>query len=163
MKLLAAKRQSLELLLRHHDTFFILARVEFAQYLQPFFRCRMTEHAMLDFIPLASARRIVRDANRKVCLVSEFLKFLLPEPIAAGITPTAIGGDVEACGSRIRLAPDAVPPTTDRLDCELCGVVIYPYGDEPFVFCDIINSIRDSLAEFLVDKIVDFDIRWLSL
>ena len=54
-----------------------------------------TEHAMLDLIPLARARRKMRDMDRKVESFGQPLQLSFPQADATAVTPPSIGRDIE--------------------------------------------------------------------
>ena len=52
-----------------------------------------TKHAMFDLIPLAGSRRKVTDTDLQIDLIRQLLQCVLPQPVAARIAATPIGGD----------------------------------------------------------------------
>src|SRR6266511_5156451 len=58
----------------------------------------VAEHAVLDLVPLARARRQVADAHVEAALVGEALQFELPEPSAGAVAPAAVSSDQELSG-----------------------------------------------------------------
>src|SRR6266853_4409539 len=89
----------------------------------------MTKHPMFDRIPLPGPRRKVPDVDRDPDLIGELLEFDLPQPIAPGIAPPAIGRDEDRVGLRIRPLAHLPPPAPDGFHRKLGGVVIDPYTD----------------------------------
>jgi len=53
----------------------------------------LAKEPMLDLVPLARARGIVRDAYPQAGLVREVLQLQLPESAAVAVAPTTVGGD----------------------------------------------------------------------
>src|SRR5882672_9124866 len=53
------------------------------------------EHAMLDLVPLARARREVADVDRKVKFVGKALKLCFPCVRPVAVASTGVGGDEE--------------------------------------------------------------------
>src|SRR5437870_3359406 len=87
----------------------------------------MTKHPMFDLIPLPGPRRKVPDVERDTELIGELLAFSLPQPIATGIAPPAIGRDEDRVGLRIRPLAYLPPPAPDGCNRTLGGVVIDPH------------------------------------
>src|SRR5438034_4089012 len=87
----------------------------------------MTKHPMLDLLPLPGPRRKVPDVDRATDLIGELLEFHLPQPIATGIAPPAIGRDEERVGLRIRPLAPMPPPASDGCDRTWGGVMSDPH------------------------------------
>src|SRR4029450_6440806 len=113
----------------------------------------MTKHPMFDLIPLTGPRRKVPDVDRDPDLIGELLEFDLPQPIATGIAPPAIGRDEDRVGLRIRPLAHMPPPTPDGFYCKLGGVVIDPHTDPTAIVRWIVHSIGTNLVQLLVRKI----------
>src|SRR6202040_3824923 len=77
------------------------------------------EHAMLDLVPLGSARRIVANLNDQAGFVGELLQRPLPEPQAGTIGAAAMGGDHEAAHPGITRPADPIEPEPNAVDSEL--------------------------------------------
>ncbi len=122
----------------------------------------MTKHSMLNFIPLARSRRVMRDLDRKIYFISKFLKFFFPKSASTRITTSTICSNVQTCGFGVSSIPNPLPPTTNCFDCKLCGVMVNSNGNKPFVFRNVVNPIWNRFAKFFVYKIVNFDICRLS-
>ena len=97
------------------DAFLVIARIERAFDLEAGFGCRcsdgldhgnttcqrpgapglgnVTEQAMLDFVPLRRARRIVMNVDCKAGFIREVLKFPFPETHTRTIRAATISGD----------------------------------------------------------------------
>ncbi len=69
------------------------------------------------------------DVDRDPDLIGELLEFDLPQPIATGIAPPAIGRDEDRVGLRIRPLAHMPPPASDGCHRKLGGVVIDPHTD----------------------------------
>src|SRR3989338_3235511 len=176
MELLSCKCESSELLFRHDDAFLIGIGVEFGMDLQaslcrrvgdefdddlpthegncPPVRRDVTEHAMLDFVPLARARWVVRHRDRETCLIRKFLEFQFEEARATGITPSAIGSDVQLTRICICLPPHAVPPPTDCLHGKFPRVFVDAHGHESFVLRDVVDAVGNGFPQDFVDEIM---------
>src|SRR6516164_2551655 len=109
----------------------------------------MTKHPMFDLIPLPGPRRKVPDVDRDPELIGELLEFDLPQPIATGIAPPAIGRDEDRVGLRIRPLAHMPPPASDGCHRKLGGVVIDPHTDPAPIVRGIVHPIGTNLAELL--------------
>jgi hypothetical protein len=98
------------------------------------------------------------DPDRRTGLVGELLQFHLPEPNLRAVGPSAIAGDHQATGGRLGLASHCRAPTANGIDGEWGGVVINADADATGVRADVVNSVRNGLAEFLVDEVVHVDL-----
>src|SRR5215831_9158784 len=114
----------------------------------------MTKHPMLDLIPLTGPRRKVPDVDRQPDRIGELLEFDLPQPIATGIAPPAIGRDEDRVGLRIRHLAHMPPPAPDGFHRKLSGVMIDPHTDPTAIVRGIVHPIGTNLAQLLVRKIV---------
>ena len=114
----------------------------------------MTKHPMFDLIPLPGPRRKVPDVERDTELIGELLAFSLPQPIATGIAPPAIGRDEDRVGLRIRPLAYLPPPAPDGCNRTLGGVVIDPHTAPAAIVRWIVHPIGTNLAPLLVRKIV---------
>src|SRR5260370_7919464 len=118
----------------------------------------MRKHPMLDRIPLTGTWRKVPHIDRDTNLIGQFLKFPLPEPIAAGIAPPAIGGDEQRAGVGIRHLAHLPPPASEGCDGKLGGVVINPHTDPAVIVRRIVHPIGTHLPQLLVRTIVGMDV-----
>ena len=118
----------------------------------------MTKQPVLDLIPLTGPWRKVPHIDRDTNLIGQLLKFHLPQPIAAGIAPPAIGGDEQRAGVGIRHLAHLPPPASDGCDGKLGGVMIDPHTDPALVVRRIVHPIGTNLPQFLVRKIVGMDV-----
>src|SRR5659263_627761 len=74
-------------------------------------------------------------------------------PIAA----TTVGGDDQLFGLWIALTPHAEPPTPDSLHGECRGVMICANAHPSLVSPDVINPVRISPSELLVNEVMNLD------
>ena len=84
---------------------------------------------MLDLVPLARPRWEVADGDLQPRLVGQPLQFECPQAHARPIAPTAIRGDQQNPGLRIRGLPHRIPPAAQTLHGEHRRVVIRPHVD----------------------------------
>ena len=115
----------------------------------------MIEQAMLDLVPLARAGRKMTHVNRHAGIVRKFLKTGFPKSIATSVTSAAVCRDEQLIRFRVKFTAQFVVPSANRFDGKFGGVVIYADIYITDIFIQIINPIRRSLAEFLVDEVVD--------
>src|SRR5204863_3134448 len=94
------------------------------------------------------------DDQRKTGLVGEPLEFALPQPAAGAVAAAAIGGDDQAVGGAVARFADIVPPTADRVDGEGGRVVIDPDAHPSAIGADVVDPVRDCLAQFRDQEIV---------
>ena len=112
------------------------------------------EHAMLDAVPLAGARRVMGDGDGEAGLVGEVLQLDFPEADPSAIAATAIGSDQQARGLGIALAPHAPPPATNALDGEGCGVMVDADTDPAFIGGNVVDAVGDRSTLSRDDEVV---------
>src|SRR5580658_8204543 len=115
----------------------------------------VTEEPMLDLVPFARSRRQVADAQSQSRPFGQLLQRNLPQPTAAAVAPTAIGCDQQLTRTGITLRTHLSPPSPDRLGGELCCVVIDADAHPSLVVSQIVDAVRDCLAECRVLKVVN--------
>src|SRR5260370_38736097 len=89
----------------------------------------MRKHPMLDLIPLTGPWRKVPHIDRDPNLIGQLLKFHLPQPIAAGIAPPAIGGGEQRRGGGLPPPAPLPPPPAEGCDGKFGGVAVHPHTD----------------------------------
>src|SRR5260370_40265857 len=87
----------------------------------------MRKHPMLDRIPLTGPWRKVPHIDRDTNLIGQLLKFHLPQPIAAGIAPPAIGGGEERAGVGVHPPAPLPPPAPAGCGGQLGGGLVKPH------------------------------------
>src|SRR4030095_2256039 len=115
----------------------------------------MTEHSVLDPVPLAGSRREMADRQSQAQFVSQALQRKLPQATPGRVAPAAIGGNQQFARRLVELRSQVPPPAAQRFDRKFGGVVITSYTDPTSVGRQVINSIRNGLAQFFVDKVMD--------
>ena len=123
----------------------------------------VAEQAVLDLVPLARPRRIMTHLDDQPRLVRPLLEFPLPQPAPRAIAATAVGGDQHSLRRAILLAPQLLPPTPDRPDRKLRGVVADPHRDPRRIPANIVRAIRHRFAQLRIGKIVRLDGLRISL
>src|SRR5690349_13879593 len=101
---------------------------------------------MLDLVPLARAGWEVAHRHREPRLLGEGLKLGLPQTRPIAVATSGVGRDEELLCLGIDLLPHVTPPSPDRLDRKLSGVVIHAYTHPTFVSTEIVDPIGDCLA-----------------
>src|SRR5215475_10551879 len=115
----------------------------------------VTEHAMLDLIPLARPRWEVADGDAQPRLRGQLVELGLPQAGAVAVAAARVGENQQGRGPRVRAAPHAFPPAADRFDGELRGVVVGPDADPAMVAGQIVHAVRDYLAQLGVDEVMN--------
>src|SRR5271166_1489707 len=123
----------------------------------------VAEHAMLDLVPLRSPWRIGANLNDQTGFVRELLEGQLPEPQPRTIGAAAVGRDHQAPHPGIELPTHLIEPASDGVDGELPGVVIDSEADIAEVGADVVDPVRDDLAQLLVLEIVSVDLDRFAL
>src|ERR1700730_7242245 len=98
------------------------------------------EQAVLDLVPLAGAGRQVTDAHART------------------VAATAIGGNQQVAGVRITLAAHELPPATDGIGGESCGVMVDPHAHPSGVVGDIVDAIGHCPSQPGNEEIVNPDL-----
>ena len=109
------------------------------------------------------AGRIVANADGQAGLISQRLKFALPQSDAGSVGAAAIGGDHHPIGAGIAATTHLLPPEPDRVDGELGCIMGDPDTDPAAVVGDIVDAVGDRLAQFLVLEVMDVDPPGMSL
>ncbi len=114
-----------------------------------------TEQPVLDLVPLAGAGRKVTDVQGNVQFVGQSLQGFLPQPITAAVAATSVRRDQQFAGPREPGRAHFVPPAVDARACELSSVVIDPDAHPSFIGGQVVDSVRNRLAQLWVGKVVD--------
>src|SRR5260370_22030631 len=104
------------------------------------------KEAMLDLVPFAGGRRIMRHGDRKLFFSGQGLQGLLPQLVAYAIAASPISGDQEFGCLRIQLFAAALPPPPDTLHRELRRLMIDAHVHEALVVDQVIYAVRDGFA-----------------
>jgi len=123
----------------------------------------MTEHPMLDLVPLAGARREMTHMNGEAQVRRQLLQRHLPQATAAAVTAAPISGDQKFAGPRIALGPHVLPPLADGADRELRRVEIDAHAHPALIQAQVEHPVRNDLAELLINEVVDLDLFGLAL
>jgi len=126
-------------------------------------RSGFVQHAMFNLVPLAGAGRVVAHIEDQARVVGEGLQRRLPGATSRAIAATAVGRDQQFRGSRVSLAADVLPPGSDGCDGEVGRVVVDAQVHEARVVLDVVDAVRNRLATFGVDEVVDAHGDWLAL
>ena len=115
----------------------------------------VTEHPVLDLVPLARARWKMAHRDPKPRLVRQLLQLPLPQAVAAPIGTPAVSRDQQAPRRRIRHATHPPPPAPQRLHRERRRVVIDAHAHPARVAGQIVDPVRNRLAEGRVREVVN--------
>ena len=121
------------------------------------------EQTVLDLVPLARAGREVADPDCDAELVGEALQLVLPDARAIAVAAARVGGDEDLARLGVALRPDLLPPRLDRGDREHRRVVVDADADEAVVGGDVVDAVRDRLADRVAGEVVDVDELGLAL
>ncbi len=104
------------------------------------------KEAMLDLVPFAGGRRIMRHRDRELFFIGQGLQGLLPPLIAYAEAFSPIGGDQQFGCLGIQLFAAVLPPPPDTLHRELCCLMIDADIHEALILDQIIDPLRDGFA-----------------
>src|SRR5207245_686385 len=107
------------------------------------------EQTVFDLVPLARARRKVADLQAQLQLVRQILQSDFPQPVAAAVTAAAVGGNHQFRSPRKPPYSHLQPPASNAGRGELRRVVIDSHAHPTFVAGQVVNPVRDRLAQFL--------------
>lgn len=114
----------------------------------------VAEHSVLDLVPFARAGWVVRDGEQQPRLVGEALKLTLPQACSVTVASASVRRDKQLSCLRVCTTPHPSPPSADRFDGELGGIVVDADVHPAFVARDIVDAVGDRFSEFLVDEVV---------
>ena len=112
------------------------------------------EEPVLDPVPLGGTRRQMADDQSEAGLVGEALELGLPQPAAGAVAAAAVGGDDQVVGGVVARFAHLLPPVADRVDGKGGRVVIDTDAHPPAIGADIVNPVRNRLAQFRDQEIV---------
>src|SRR3989304_3859349 len=87
----------------------------------------------------------------------------LPQAHPRAIASTSVGGDQELGGRRIDALAHPQPPMANRLDGELRRVVRDADADPPLVASNVVDTVRDDLAQRGIGEIMHVDFNRFAL
>src|SRR5262249_45611250 len=112
---------------------------------------------MFHLVPLAGPRREMADGQAQADLVRQFLHRYFPQARTVAVAPPAVGRDQDL--PRPGEAPCAhlLPPTADARRGEEGRVMVDADTDPALVVRDVVDPVRDGLAQFLILEVVNAD------
>ncbi len=116
------------------------------------------EKPVLNFIPFACARRKVCDCDAHSSFVRELLQRDLPQAATRTVAATAVGSDQQFPGMRETAASHPFPPAANRVDGKLRRVMIDADAHPTLIVEDIVNAVRNGLAEKRVFEVMHADL-----
>lgn len=118
---------------------------------------------MLNFVPFAGAGWEMRDPDLKTQIERQLLQGDLPQATSAAIAAAAVGCNQQVVSLGIAQTTHLAPPTADSFGGEAGRVVVYADADPPLVARNVVDAIRNGLAQLLVQKVVNPDFLWFAL
>ncbi|RPK84534.1 hypothetical protein EES46_24045 [Streptomyces sp. ADI98-10] len=115
------------------------------------------EEPVLDLVPLRRARRQVADRDDQPGFRGQAGEVEFPGPGAIAVGPARIGSDQQPGSLRVVGPALAVPPAADRLHRERGGVVVGADIDPAGVRRQVVDAVRDGLAQQRIGEVVDAD------
>ena len=112
------------------------------------------EEPVLDPVPLGGTGRQMTNDQSEAGLVGEPLELGLPQPAAGAVAAAAVCGDDQAVGGEVACFAHLLPPAADRVDGKGGGVVIDPNAHPTAIRADVIDPVRDGLAQLRDQEIV---------
>ena len=110
---------------------------------------------MLDGIPFGSPRGVMSNGHGEPKTVAELaLKFGFPGAGTATVAASGIGKDEQLAAAMVAVSAVALPPASDRVGGESCGVMRDAYEDRASVGEQVIDTIRDCDADGVGTEIV---------
>src|SRR5882672_4913051 len=113
------------------------------------------EQAVLDLVPLAGAGGKVADVDRHVELVGDALQLVLPDVRPIAVAAAGVGRDEYLTRLGVALRANLIPPCLDRGHREHWRVVVDADADEAVVGGEVVDAVRDCLADRIGRKVVD--------
>jgi len=102
------------------------------------------------------------DFNVQPRLLSEAAELQFPQAHTMTVTATAIGSNDQLFRFWVALDTHTEPPPPDGLHGESRGVMVGADAHPRLISADVVNPIRISASEFLVDKVVNLDLHGLA-
>jgi len=124
------------------------------EWLAPPVLCDVAKHAMLNLVPFACARGKVTHRDASSNGISQLLQRHLPQADAVAVTASCIRRHEQCFGFGIHPRAHLLPPAVQRLGGKPGGIMINSYTHPSVVGGDIIDTIRNALAQTLVDTIL---------
>ncbi len=79
--------------------------------------------------------------NTQAGLICQLLQFKFPKAQSPTIASASVGGDLRSVCLRVEMPAFLLPPTPDRGDCKLAGVMVGTDIDETGVVAQVVNPI----------------------
>ena len=134
----------------------------FQRYALPVAR-DVAEQTMFDLVPLAGSGRIVAQLDLQTCFICELLQGPSPESSSRAVAAPAVGRNQQSLGCRVSLLPHPLPPPINRRNGKLGRIVTDTDRNARFVQSNVVNAVKNRLAEFPIWKVVGCDFRGLAL
>src|SRR5271166_858884 len=118
----------------------------------------MAKHTMLDLVPLTRPRRKVAYTDPQTSRISEPLQAHLPQATPGAVAAPAVGREQQFRCLGVGPRPHLLPPTPNRLRRERRRIVIDPNAYPTLITSQIIDPIRNPLAQTLIHKVLGTDL-----
>src|SRR5215468_3029530 len=115
------------------------------------------EQPVLDLVPFRGAGREVARGDLQAGLEGKCGQLMLPGPGAGVVRAARVRGDQQPPGARIGGAARVVPPAADRLHGEGGGVMVGADVHPARVGRQVVDPVRDGLAQLQVGEVVALD------
>ena len=112
------------------------------------------EHAMLNQVPFRCAGGIMGHSDNQPQLIGQMLQADFPEPPPVTIRTAPIGLDQQVRFTRIEHASQFQPPSPDRSDGKLGGIVRRTDQHIALMMAHIVDAIGDGFALGRVQKVI---------
>ena len=114
----------------------------------------LREQPVLDLIPLGGARRVMAYGDLQPGLGGQPGQLHLPGPGPGGVRAAGIGADQQPPRTGVAGRPAGPPPAAQRRHCKRGGVVVGAHRDPPGVGVQVVDAVRDRLADRVGGEVV---------
>jgi hypothetical protein len=115
------------------------------------------KQAMLDLIPFTCSWGKMTNRHIQGCGTGQTLNPDLPKTGTGTVASPTIRQDQELSRLSVSITPHLFPPTQDRINGKIRGIMIGPNDDPPRILGKIKNAIWNDLPQFLVLKVMNPD------
>jgi hypothetical protein len=120
------------------------------------------ENSRCSIVPFGRAGREVARGDLQAGSEGERGQLMFPGAGAGAVGAARVGGDQQAPGLRVGGAARVFPPAADRLHSEPGSVMVRADVHPARVRGQVVNAVRDGLAQFLIGEVVVLDVDGLA-